>query len=161
MVIITFNRAGMLEDVLLSLVRQKRLPDEVVVVDNNSTDSTKEVAEGFKKRLNIRYVFEEGKSIPVARNTGIKNSSGDIIAFTDDDCLTDKEWLYYVELNFIRDPSIGMVGGEILHYKTKGTIIEEFCIEDAMMRVYNQDTEKRHHDYKCIIDKRAAGYTVD
>jgi len=134
-IIATFNRAKMLEEVLLSLTQQTRPPEEVIIVDNNSSDNTKEIVANFIDKLNIKYVLEKRRGIPVARNTGVKNSSGDIIVFTDDDCIAEKEWLHYLELPFLRDPSIGMVGGEILPQRTKGTLVEEYCIADAVMRV--------------------------
>ena len=134
-VIITFNRAGMLGDTLFSLYQQQRLPEEVVVVDNNSTDATKEVVLGFNGRLNIRYVFEATQGVAVARNTGIKNSTGEIIAFIDDDCIADKEWLRFLELPFLKDPLVGMVAGEIRACRVKGTLVEDFCIADAFMRM--------------------------
>jgi len=134
-VIITYNRAQMLADVLTSLTIQKRLPDEVVVVDNNSKDDTKNVALGFRGKLNIRYVFEEKQGVSFARNAGIANASGDIIVFTDDDCVAHEEWLYYLELPFLRDPSIGIVGGDIFAHRVKGNLIEDFCIAEEMLRV--------------------------
>lgn len=134
-VIVTFNRATMLEDTLLSVANQSRIPEEVIVVDNASSDNTKEIVSYFSNRLTIKYVFESKRGIPIARNTGIKNATGDVIVFIDDDCVADKEWLRYLELPFLRDASIGMVGGEILAHRTQGTITEEYCIADAMMRV--------------------------
>ncbi|MGD0337126.1 MAG: glycosyltransferase, partial [Candidatus Omnitrophota bacterium] len=121
-IIPTFNRAEILKEALSSLVLQTRIPDEVVIVDNNSSDNTKEVAEGFKHRLNIRYVLERTQGTSTARNTGIRNASGDIVVFFDDDCVAEKEWLHYLEAPFLRDPSIGMVGGEILACRVKGTL---------------------------------------
>lgn len=132
-VVITFNRSKMLAGMLESLTEQSRPPDEVVVVDNHSTDATRQVVSGFKDRLNIRYVFEAIQGVAVARNAGIKNSSGEIIAFIDDDCVADKEWLRYIELPFLKDPSVGMVAGRINSYRTKGTIVEDFCIDDARL----------------------------
>jgi glycosyltransferase involved in cell wall biosynthesis len=134
-ILVTYNRAEMLKDALSSLVGQVRVPDEVVVVDNGSTDHTKEIVRGFEGRLAVKYLFENKRGIPFARNAGVMNSSGDLIVFTDDDCVADKEWLHFLELPFLRDPSIGMVGGEILACRTKGTLIEDYCIADALMRV--------------------------
>jgi len=142
-IIITSNRAKMLEGVLVSLVQQTRLPEEVVVVDNNSSDNTKEIAENFKGKLNIKYVLEVRKGIPIARNTGVGKSSGEIIVFTDDDCVADINWLHYLELSFLRDPSIGVVGGEILACRVKGGFVEEYCIADALMRVGLKPKEER------------------
>lgn len=134
-IIVTYNRASMLADVLTSLTTQLRQPEEVIVVDNNSVDTTKQVAESFNDRLNICYIFESIQGTSFARNTGIKNATGDIVVFLDDDCIAQKEWLYYLERPFLRDPSIGIVGGEILGLRVKGTLIEGFCIADGMLQV--------------------------
>ncbi|HOW58725.1 MAG TPA: glycosyltransferase family A protein [Candidatus Omnitrophota bacterium] len=140
-IIVTFNRATMLEDALSSLVQQVRFPDEVVVVDNGSSDHTREVIKHFEEELPIKYIFENKKGIPVARNTGILNATGDIVVFTDDDCVADKKWLHHLELPFLRDPAIGMVGGEILACRVKGTLVEDYCIADAVMRVGSSSKE--------------------
>jgi len=91
--IITRNRAKMLEGCLNSLVKQTRLPDEVIVVDNASTDNTKKVILSFKKKLPIRYVKEKQIGIPYARNRGIKEASATLILMLDDDCEADKYWV--------------------------------------------------------------------
>jgi glucosyl-dolichyl phosphate glucuronosyltransferase len=134
-IIITFNRAAMLIDVLTSLTKQKRFPDEVVVVDNNSKDDTRNVALSFEGKLNIRYVLEVKQGVSFARNAGIANASGDILVFTDDDCVPQEEWLHYLEVPFLRDPAIGIVGGDILAHRVKGNLIEDFCIAEEMLRV--------------------------
>ncbi|MFA5411669.1 MAG: glycosyltransferase family A protein [Candidatus Omnitrophota bacterium] len=134
-VIPTFNRAKILEEALTSLAAQTRIPDEVVVVDNNSSDNTKEVVESFNHGLKIKYVLEPTQGTSTARNTGIKNASGDIIVFFDDDCVADKEWLHYLEQPFLGDPFIGVVGGEIFACRVKGTLVEDYCIADALLRV--------------------------
>ncbi|MFA5389077.1 MAG: glycosyltransferase family A protein, partial [Candidatus Omnitrophota bacterium] len=114
---------------------QTRLPDEVLVVDNNSSDNTREVVDNFNHGLKIKYVLERTQGTSIARNTGIKNASGDIIVFFDDDCVAEKEWLHYTELPFLKDPSIGMVGGEVLACRIKGSLIEDYCIAEAMMKL--------------------------
>lgn len=134
-VIPTFNRAMILKEALESLVAQTRKPDEVVVVDNNSSDNTKEVVENFNHGFNVIYVLEPRQGTSTARNTGIKKASGDIVVFIDDDCVADREWLHHLELPFLRDPSIGLVGGEILGCRVKGTLVEDYCIADALLRV--------------------------
>ncbi|MFA5389396.1 MAG: glycosyltransferase, partial [Candidatus Omnitrophota bacterium] len=57
-IVVTYNRADMLKDALLSLTAQTRLPDEVLVVDNNSSDNTREVVDNFNHGLKIKYVLE-------------------------------------------------------------------------------------------------------
>jgi len=92
-IIVTRNRAEMLRKCLDSLVRQTKKPDEVLAVDNNSNDSTKNVIGSFRKRLAIKYIFEPRVGIPIARNTGIKSARYDIIAFIDDDCVADGKYV--------------------------------------------------------------------
>ncbi len=129
-VIATCNRASWLQDTLLSLTAQTRPPDEVVVVDNGSEDTTKEVISSFGDRLNIKYIYEAVRGIPYARNRGIRNASGDIIAFIDDDCIADENWLKYIEIPFIRDPNVGAVGGLVSYFKLGEDNIEEFYLEN-------------------------------
>lgn len=128
--IITMNRAEWLKDALTSLSRQSRPPDEVVVVDNGSKDHTKSVILGFSDRLNIKYVYEPVRGIPHARNTAIHNATGDIIASIDDDCVADENWLKTIEIPFIKDPNIGVVGGNVTYFRVGEGNVEEFYIKN-------------------------------
>ena len=134
-VIITLNRAEWLKDALISLTKQTRQPDEVVVVDNGSKDHTKGVILSFSDRLNIKYVYEPVRGIPHARNAGIKNATGDVIASIDDDCVADEDWLKYIEVPFIKDPNIGVVGGNVSYFKVGEGSVESFYIENMRSRL--------------------------
>jgi glycosyltransferase involved in cell wall biosynthesis len=129
-VIATRNRAESLKDTLASLTRQSRKPDEVVVVDNASSDHTRDVALKFVDSLNLKYVYEAKRGIPYARNAGIQNAGGDIIAFVDDDCVADENWLKNLEIPFVKDPHIGVVGGEISYFKVGDELLEAFYIQN-------------------------------
>ena len=133
--VITFNRAEWLKDALASLTEQTRPPDEVVVVDNGSKDHTKDVVLSFSDRLNIKYVYEPVRGIPHARNTAIKNATGDIIASIDDDCVADDNWLKQIEIPFIKDPNIGVVGGNVTYFRVGEGSVEEFYIKNMSSRV--------------------------
>jgi len=113
--VITRNRAGDLANLLDSLTRQRRPPDEVLVVDNGSTDNTQAVLEGFRDRLPIQARFLAEASIPKARNLVIEEAAHDIVSFIDDDCISAPEWLAAVERGFLRAENIGMVGGWVQH----------------------------------------------
>jgi hypothetical protein len=113
--VITRNRAGDLAEMLDSLTRQMRPPDEVLVVDNGSTDHTQAVLEGFRDRLPIRCQFLEQADIPGARNLVIESAAHDIVSFIDDDCISEPEWLAAVEQGFLRADNIGIVGGWVRH----------------------------------------------
>jgi glycosyltransferase involved in cell wall biosynthesis len=100
-VLCTCNRCSSLPTALDSVAAQL-LPDsviwEVVVVDNNSTDQTREVAEGYCCRYpgRFRYVFEAQQGLSRARNAGIRAARGEIIAFIDDDVIAEPTWLKYL-----------------------------------------------------------------
>ena len=97
-VICTFDRSESLAKTLGSL-SQQLLPEsvawEVLVVDNNSRDQTREVAEEFCRQWpgRFRYVFEPRQGKSYALNRGIGESHGDIVAFTDDDVTVEPRWL--------------------------------------------------------------------
>jgi glycosyltransferase involved in cell wall biosynthesis len=94
----TFNRGRRLSTALDSVAAQI-LPDsvswEVVVVDNNSTDQTREIVERYCRRYpgRFRYIFESHQGLSRARNTGIRESRGGVIAFIDDDVIAEPTWL--------------------------------------------------------------------
>jgi len=95
-VIPTYNRANELVRTLESL-RELNVsePWEVIVVDNNSSDNTRDVVLAASKEFpaSLRYIFEKEQGRSAALNAGIKAAQGDIIAVTDDDVRVDREWL--------------------------------------------------------------------
>lgn len=132
-IIPTRNRADLLHHALEALSRQTRAPDEVIVVDNGSTDHTRQVAEQFSGRLPIRYLFEPTPGAGQARNAGIRQSTSDILAFTDDDCIPDENWLHFIELDFLRDPHIGMVAGRVTPQPDGKTWAERFAAANHLV----------------------------
>jgi len=79
---------------------------EVIVVDGNSTDKTRDIV----KKYPVTLVVEERKGLNVARNTGIKSGNGEIVAFTDSDCIVPPDWVTKIVENF-KDPQVSCVGG--------------------------------------------------
>ena len=84
-VIPTYNRAAILDRVLASIERQTVSPDEVIVVDDGSTDSTADVLASWESRLPLKTIQQKNRGVSAARNTGIRAASGDIVAFIDSD----------------------------------------------------------------------------
>lgn len=126
--ITTKNRARLLMACLTSLSRQTLKPDEVVVVDNGSTDHTKSVIANFRKRLPIRYFFEPRSGIPFGRNLGIKHAKGVICAFIDDDCQAKINWIKTIADFFQSNKNaVGVVG------KTKNSLPSNVysCVEHS------------------------------
>lgn len=134
-VVVTKDRPGMLAGLLASLAIQSLAPDEVVVVDNNSTLSYDAVFDEYRGRLPLHTVVERVPGIPAARNRGIAEATGDIILFTDDDCRVEPDWVERMMRPFYLNPHIGVVGGEILSESRVGGLVEEFCVEETLMRM--------------------------
>src|SRR5215471_11374639 len=107
-VISTYNQCETLLDDLKSALSQRNdgVRYEIIVVDNNSNDSTREVVQSYLSRgcRNLRYVFEPKQGSSFARNTGIAASSSDIIAFADDDVRVSDNWILSIKRAFEQNP---------------------------------------------------------
>lgn len=90
---LTKNRAHLLEKNFASLSVQTLKPDEIIVIDNNSTDQTQNLIENYQKRLPIKSFKSSLSGYSALYNLGIKKARGSLICFLDDDCIADKNWL--------------------------------------------------------------------
>ena len=116
-IICTYNRAEILRQTLETFCHlhvEASLPWELLVVDNNSTDDTHACCEEFARKLPLRYVFEPRQGLNPARNRGIKEARGDLLAFADDDVDVDPHWLDALHDAATRHPDAGFFGGRIL-----------------------------------------------
>ena len=113
-VLCTYNRSSLLTDALTALVGQTDAPGyEVVVVDNNSSDNTRDVIARFVGRGTVRSVFEPVQGLSHARNRGIATSTGAIVAFTDDDVRVSPMWVRSIATAFAEHPDVDVVGGKV------------------------------------------------
>ncbi len=96
-IVCTYNRAESLRDTLRALRAQKTAASrhwEVIIVDNNSRDNTRNVVEEAQCEWpSLRYEFEPAQGLSHARNHGIAVAHGDVLLFTDDDVLPEPDWL--------------------------------------------------------------------
>ena len=102
-VICSYNRCKSLESTLESLVSQENdgsFDYEILLVDNNSSDKTRETVESFYSRFDgkLKYFFEGKQGKSLALNHGVAQAKGDIVVFTDDDVIIDKKWLRSIAL---------------------------------------------------------------
>lgn len=91
---------------------------EVIIVDNNSRDDTPRVLAEFARSApdHVRVTREPVQGVASARNTGFRLSSGEVIAFSDDDCYPHPTFLTSVLACFDEDESLGFLGGRVLLY---------------------------------------------
>ena len=114
----TFNRASSLKLAIKSFCSQNFLPKqfEIIVVDNGSTDNTKQVTEAAVTTYpshQIRYILEPEPGLLSGRHRGALQANGNILIFVDDDIEADVNWLQAIEESFA-DPSVKLVGGRNL-----------------------------------------------
>lgn len=117
-IIPTYNRSKYLTNFLnsfLALKLSSSFDFEIILVDNNSKDNTKEVISAFSKNttMKVKYLFEPKQGISHARNLGIKNAVGDILAFTDDDVILDEQWLFNIA-DFASKNDFDAIGGKVI-----------------------------------------------
>jgi glucosyl-dolichyl phosphate glucuronosyltransferase len=117
-IVCTYNRSRSLARTLDSVVAQtlsQSIAWEILVVDNNSDDETREVVEDFRNRYpdRIRYLLEPKQGVSNARNAGVQHARGEIVAFIDDDESADVGWLQNLTANLHSDEWAG-AGGRVL-----------------------------------------------
>jgi len=129
------NGATTIQELLESLMQIDYEEDkiQVIVVDGDSTDNTREIVSKFP----VKLLKEERSGLNAARNTGIKYSKGEIIAFTDCDCVVSNDWIKRIVENF-QDSQVGCVGGNILGYH--GDFFSQYCDQSIMpvMRIFKK-----------------------
>jgi glycosyltransferase involved in cell wall biosynthesis len=87
------NAEKTIKECVESVLTQSFKDFELIVVDDGSTDSTKEILKKFQSNSKVKLFFQTHKGIASARNTGIHCSSGEFVAFIDSDCIAEKNWL--------------------------------------------------------------------
>src|SRR5258705_8613232 len=105
-IIPALNEAQNLASCLPRVKSQLSATDELIVVDNGSSDATASIAQA----KGAKVVFESRRGRAIARNAGISAAQSDLIAFVDADCLPNPDWLVQLTKPF-EDPAVGCVAG--------------------------------------------------
>jgi glycosyltransferase involved in cell wall biosynthesis len=112
-IVCAHNEARYLPACLHSLLSQTRLPDEILVVNNASTDETRAVA---LEVPHVRVVDEPRKGLVIARDTGSRCTRGDVLVYLDADCRAPLTWLERIEDRFAADPALLALSGPYRFY---------------------------------------------
>jgi glycosyltransferase involved in cell wall biosynthesis len=154
---------------------------ELILVDNNSKDSTRQAVADFSAtgKLPLKYIFESRPGLSFARNAGIANSQAEIIAFTDDDVIVEPDWLSKLLVAFSKSDCMAL-GGRIFPiwpgpkpawfrengpYATPKAIVyldlgEEICVADSPLCGANMAFRKaaflKYGDFRVDLGRVAA-----
>ena len=112
-IVCAHNEAQYLASCLHSLLAQSRPPDEILVINNASTDATRAVAEAIPR---VRVVDEPRKGLVVARETGRHLATGEVLVYVDADCRAPLTWLERIEQRFVRDAQLIALSGPYRFY---------------------------------------------
>jgi glycosyltransferase involved in cell wall biosynthesis len=155
-IICTYNRSGGLLTLLRNLEELDVPPcieREFLVIDNNSTDATRTVCEPFAQKYSgtYRYIFEGRQGKCFALNTGIRNAKGDILAFTDDDCIPDRRWLAAIAEEFVANPPLAALGGRVELFDDNHKPFTIITRTDRMIITTASQILQNPHIYGCNL----------
>jgi glycosyltransferase involved in cell wall biosynthesis len=113
-IICTHNRDQYLGAAIDSLLHQSFTGEyEVIVVDNASSDRTREIVEARLSQPRLRYVHESVLGLSVARNTGARQAHSPILAYLDDDAVASSQWLQVLHDAFRSNEKLAIAGGKV------------------------------------------------
>lgn len=146
--IVTRNRAADLDMCLSSLLKQTIIPPRILIVDNASTDNTREVIRRHSVNLSIRVINEHKKGYAAVYNRALTETKTSWIAFIDDDCVAKDTW-YESTLHAVEQyPQHSAISGASLNYYRENIYACAFQFQYAYW-------QKKARDKKNILDYRS------
>lgn len=136
-IIPAYNAEKHLQACLDALLQQTIHPEEIIVVDDGSTDSTRTIAESFSL---VTLLTQKNQGPAKARNAGAKKASGDIILFIDSDCVPEKNWLEEMLKPFEDAKVVGVQGAYKTKQKSPTARFDQLDIEYRYERMKKKDT---------------------
>lgn len=145
-VIPTYNREKMLSVTLDSFINQSYPNEcyEIIVCNNNSTDNTQKVIDEYAKKYPdlIKPVFEKRQGVHYTRNTAAHQTKGELLYYTDDDMIADKDLIKNLVQIFIDNPEVGSATGKVIpHWEVKPPLWIEENLSNGLLSLNNQGEE--------------------
>ena len=161
-IICTYNRVQLLQKAILSLAEQtmSKSDYEIIVIDNASTDNTKNIVYHISSQVpNLRYIYEPNQGLSYARNRGIQEAKGEVIAFIDDDAVASQDWLNQLMNAFdCVKPAPSCVGGKVIpiwEASQPSWLVDELLMDLAIVN-WGDSAHFLHYPDKCIIGANMA-----
>ena len=128
--IVTYNNANIIKETIKSIINQTMgISYKIIIYDNNSTDDTVAIVASYPVTLlherNVQTSY-------AARNTGIRGAAGEIVAFTDADCLPEAGWLAHLAIGFGAPSVVGLAGA--LRPASPVGLVDAFLVERSPVR---------------------------
>jgi GT2 family glycosyltransferase len=156
-IVCTRNGSATLASCLEALAKQTHPNYEVLVIDDGSTDTTPEIA---RRYAHVRYVRQDHAGLSAARNLGMMEATGTLLAYTDDDCIPDEDWLVYASHAF-EDPQVTAAGGPNLPPPPRN--LTEACVAvapGAPAHVLLNDEEAEHLPGCNLVIRKSALHAI-
>ena len=148
------NAEPHLKTLFSALEKQTIKPNEIIFIDNLSSDGTVEIIKKHidrLKSLNIKLLTQKKLGPSAARNLGIKEAKSDIIAFTDADCIPSKDWISNIIHFFKKNTDVCGVNGVTLGYKPSTLIQKLKALEREKISAANEGYIK--NKFEIVYDK--------
>lgn len=150
-----FNAAGTLGECLAALLAQTapRSSYEIIVVDDGSLDATADVAARYCGE-GVRLVRQQNQGAAGARNTGVAHAAGDLLLFTDSDCVPQPDWIERMVAAFADPETVGAKG---TYLTTQRRLVARF----VQIEYEDRYDRMRHQERIDFVDTYSAGYRRD
>lgn len=160
----THNKAGFLDRTLAAYCLQTYKDFEIVIVDDGSSDNTRDIVEKYSKELNIHYIYFDKIGISKARKEVLKNAKGEYLIITDDDRIPCKDFVLVHKSLLDQNEKCVVLGKECLimsdyNQNVKYSFIDEFKIYNLYPELLDESEKQMFsaddliRDYDSVIEK--------
>ena len=164
--ICTYNRGGLINGTLESLIKHQTVPpDEIVVVNGGGEFNCAPILEKWNTRFfRLKIINTENKNLSCSRNIGLNYCTGDLILQTDDDARPFPDWIEKMIEYHKKYPKVGVIGGNVIDYR--GIKIVERIADLITFPFYSKEVYVRsvagvNCSYKQEVVKQVGNYDED
>ena len=124
-----YNRAGIIERALKSLSIQTFQDFEIIIIDDGSTDNSKEIIAPYLTNSQVNYYYQDNEGVCSARNFGAKKAKGEYLIFLDSDDEVEKNWLN--DFFMLKDEHFDMLFCSVQFVNQNGKITIIDCVQPS------------------------------